>query len=219
MKTSYRDLLQTRLPMLYTLAKGTKLLYWKKSYLATSGYMKSLRLGRPCDAAGEIVPWMNYSVISFLDQRLNKSMSLFEYGSGYSTQFFAKRVSDVTSLEHDKEWYDKIRNSLPENTNLLFNELEYDGDYCRAINRTQNNYDVVVDDGRDRVRCVRNSVDALSKSGVVILDDVHREKYEEATNRMIALGFRELSWEGLKPNNYAIHKTKIFYKDNNCLNV
>lgn len=219
MKNKYTNILRKYMPRLFAFAKGVKLLYWQDSYLVTTGYMKSMGLGRPCNQTGEPVPWMNYNVISFLEQRLNRQMTLFEYGSGYSTQYYAKHVLEVTSVEHDREWYDKIKNELPDNTKLIFQELDYNGDYCRAISHTQRNYDVAVVDGRDRVRCTVNAVAALSERGVVILDDAHREKYSEAVARMASLGFKELSFEGLKPNNYALHKTTIFYRENNCLSL
>lgn len=56
-----------------------KLVIGKKSYLHITGWIESLRRGYPCDSEGSEVPWMNYSIISILKERLNNELKLFEY--------------------------------------------------------------------------------------------------------------------------------------------
>ena len=70
--------------------KGMSLLYTKRSYLKETGYLKSTIESKPCKKDGSPIPWMNYNVISFLEERLNKKLALFEYGCGNSTIFFFK---------------------------------------------------------------------------------------------------------------------------------
>ena len=50
-------------------------------------------------------------------------MSVFEYGSGYSTIWFAERTGTVVSCETKQEWYDRIRPRLPSNVEYLLNRL------------------------------------------------------------------------------------------------
>jgi len=50
------------------------------------------------------IPWITFSAIHFLDKILRKEMTVFEYGSGGSTIYFAQRVRKVFSIEHDDEW-------------------------------------------------------------------------------------------------------------------
>src|SRR3954452_3854394 len=52
----------------------------------------------------DAVPWMPYRVIEALDRWLAPSMSVFEFGSGGSTLFFARRVRRVVTVEHDAQW-------------------------------------------------------------------------------------------------------------------
>lgn len=59
-------------------------------------------------------PWMVFSAIDFLDRVLEKNMSVFEYGSGGSTLFFADRVSQVVSVEHNPEWHARVAKRLGE---------------------------------------------------------------------------------------------------------
>ncbi|TMI90033.1 MAG: class I SAM-dependent methyltransferase [Bacteroidetes bacterium] len=41
-------------------------------------------------------------------------MNIFEYGSGGSTFFWASRVKHITSVEHDRSWFEKIKMVLKE---------------------------------------------------------------------------------------------------------
>lgn len=54
------------------------------------------------------VPWIAFAAKNFLDNILHKDMTVYEYGSGGSTLYFAKRVKEVISTEHNKEWYEKV---------------------------------------------------------------------------------------------------------------
>ncbi|MBL0257980.1 MAG: hypothetical protein IPQ03_10865 [Bacteroidetes bacterium] len=52
--------------------------------------------------------WLTYPVIDFLKNYLRKDMRVFEYGGGGSTLFFAKRVAELVTVEHDKDWFQKL---------------------------------------------------------------------------------------------------------------
>jgi hypothetical protein len=60
------------------------------------------------------IPWLNFRVIEFLETWLKKDMKVFEYGSGSSTLFFAKRTESVVSIEHDLIWYNKVKSIIEE---------------------------------------------------------------------------------------------------------
>ena len=191
----------------------------KRSYLQTTGWMESMRRGSPCDPEGNPLPWMNYSVIALLNERLTSEMSVFEYGSGYSTLYFAARVRTVTSVEHSAEWRDSLLGELPDNATVLFRELDSDGAYCRAIHDGSDPYDVVVVDGRDRVNSLKQSIDRLSPGGVVILDDSNRPGYSAAHDHARAAGFRALRFQGLKPRGKIMDESTLFYRDGNCFGI
>ena len=93
-----------KVPLVPSLLTINTLLINKKSYIRSTGYLQSFKQGYPCDENGEFLPWMNYPVITFLKERLNKNINIFEFGSGYSTRFYAERVNTVTSLEYDQFW-------------------------------------------------------------------------------------------------------------------
>lgn len=200
-------------------ARAVKLFYSKRSHLVRSGYVESIRRRQPCDAQGGPLPWMNYAVVYFLEQRLKPHHSLFEYGSGFSTRFYASHVGQVTSIEHNREWYDKGRQDLPANVELIHYDLD-DGDrYARAIQASDRKFDIVIIDGRQRERCARASLANLTPGGVIIFDDSDRERYQSVQASLQESGFRRIDFRGLKPGGMSAHQTSIFYRDGNCLGI
>lgn len=72
-------------------------------YLRTEGWVLSEGAGMPVDDDGAPVPWYTYPCIDFLEARLDPSLSVFEYGSGLSTIWYARRVDEVVGVEHSQE--------------------------------------------------------------------------------------------------------------------
>src|SRR5262245_16177519 len=58
------------------------------------------------------VPWFSYSAIDFLEGFLKPNMAVFEYGSGGSTVFFARRVKSVLSVEDNSQWFEWVSRRL-----------------------------------------------------------------------------------------------------------
>lgn len=206
-------------PTSMTYAKSWRLLFKRDSSLVTLGWFQSQLQGHPCRGDGSPLPWMNYSVIHFLETRLRNDLTLFEYGSGYSTLFFGQRVAEVTAVEHDSTWQQAISPQTPANARVLYQALDYDGDYCRAVAQSGQKYDLVVVDGRDRVRCTIQACDCLSPQGVILLDDSDRFKYQAGIQYLRERGFRQLDFRGLKPVDHAEGQTSLFYRPNNCLGI
>jgi len=189
------------------------------SYLYSTGWIESLKAGKPINKDGKPIPWMNFPVIKLLEEKLTSDLNLFEYGSGYSTYYFADKVKSVVSVESNEDWYHLIRSHLPNNVTLIFKETDINGEYCRTINYTKDHYDVVVVDGRDRVNCVKHGISALSAAGVILLDDSQRERYREAINFAEEKGFKALVLEGLKATGTRVHRTTILYREGNCFEI
>ncbi len=59
-------------------------------YLHDIGWFKSITQDMCVDMEYNKLPWMTYPFISFITPRLDKEISVFEYGSGYSTIWWAK---------------------------------------------------------------------------------------------------------------------------------
>ncbi|MCI0438025.1 MAG: class I SAM-dependent methyltransferase [Chloroflexi bacterium] len=75
-------------------------------------YMKSLLPGY--DSVKARIPYMPYKATAWLESYLKPDMSVFEYGSGGSTLFLAKRVGRLVSIEHDAGWHSRISSLISE---------------------------------------------------------------------------------------------------------
>ena len=193
--------------------------YGHKGYLANIGWFTSFDNQQALDLDGEPLPWVTYSFIDFIKTRLNNDMKIFEFGSGSSTLFYAKRVKRVVSVEHDEAWFNKIVQSKPQNAEMIFSKLERGGEYSKKAVATGEKFDMIIVDGRDRVNCCKSSIAALAPAGVIVLDDSERKDYEEAGTFLKAEGFKELSFSGISPGLFYLKATSVFYKADNCLQI
>lgn len=191
----------------------------RNGYLARTGWLKSVRLGKPVDANGEPIPWLTFPAIAFLESRVRSDMRVFEYGSGNSTLWWARRVAFVESCEHDLDWAQVVQPLLPNNARLHLLVLDQTGKYSTAMADTGRTFDVVVIDGRDRVNCARSCLQALKPDGVVIWDNSDLEEYVAGYEHLHNLGFRRIDFHGLGPINAYAWTTSAFYRDLNCLGI
>ncbi|GAG85537.1 unnamed protein product [marine sediment metagenome] len=97
-------------------------------------------------------------------------MEVFEWGSGLSSVWFAKRVKQVYIIEHDKLWYDKVKEWLrvKDITNVKLNLIEpVSGsfqNYCSSVEKYENeSFNIIAVDARDRINCIIHSLDKLKR--------------------------------------------------------
>lgn len=191
----------------------------KKGYLKEIGWFSAFESMSPVDRHGNPIPWVTYPFIDFIRERITKDHKVFEFGSGNSTHFYAKYAGSVVSVEHDKAWYDKIVSTKAENSEMIFTELQTDGDYCRMPVKLDQKFDIIIVDGRDRVNCCKQAVDALTPAGVVVLDDSERDFYADGVNFLKEKGFKQLPFSGISPGLFYNKATSVFYKEGNCLGI
>lgn len=191
----------------------------KNHFLWTSGYVYSKTSNKPIDYLKNPIPWFNYATIDFINDRINETLDVFEFGSGYSTLYFAKKVNSITSVEYDLGWFSNITNQTKKlnNVNIIYNKL--DDSYPQSIEKLQKKYDLIIVDGRMRVESFKISINCLKVGGILILDDSSRSKYIEAFNVAKKSGYKHISFNGLKPAGYISDQTTIFYKENNCFDL
>jgi SAM-dependent methyltransferase len=172
---------------------------WRQDFLASVSSAKT-------DANLLEIPWMNYSVIDYLSEHIKLDARIFEYGSGSSTVYWAKRGASVVSVEHDKSFFLSQCSQLKQYSNVdyvlaepqpteagqgsfqsreTFSSTIYMGycfeDYVGSIRRFPvNSFDVVTVDGRARAACIRECVDWLRPGGLLILDNSDRTRYHQA---------------------------------------
>jgi len=191
-----------------------------KHCLKQLGWNNSVKSGLPVDGNNNELPWFTYSSIEFLKTRINKDLSVFEYGSGNSTVWFSKLAKRVVSIEHDKQWYKHIETKLNQNTNIEYNFKTLENkEYEKVVLDYPNQFEIIIIDGRKRVECGKNSIAALETNGVIVWDDSDRTEYQEAYDYFVTQGYKRLDFWGLAPIVAYFKCTSIFYKENNCLGI
>jgi len=134
-------------------------------------YAESIRQRQSVDKIGEPIPWFTYPSIFFLDQLDLKEKTMFEWGCGNSSLYFANKVKHITSIEHNEEWYLKIKGQKKHNMDIKLCQLQ--DEYVNSINATDEKYDVISIDGEiySRYNCAINALAHLNPSGLIILDN------------------------------------------------
>jgi hypothetical protein len=190
-----------------------------KGPLLEDGWFASFDQRRSIDRNGGPIPYITYPALEFLKRRVRPEMSVFEYGCGASTLWWATRVAEVVACEHDAEWYQRIAAQVPANVALTYSALDNGDAYSQTILRYSDRFHIVVIDGRDRVRCATNSLRALKPDGVILWDNSDREEYQEGYQFLHENGFRRLEFVGLAPIDNQKSETSFFYRRDNCLGI
>jgi hypothetical protein len=190
-----------------------------KGYLADKGWFDAHKTKSAIDENGNAIPWVTYSFIDFIKDRITKEHNIFEFGSGNSTIFYAKLAGSVYSVEHDKDWFERSSKINLPNVKMIQCDLVPGGAYCKSAAPTGKKFHVIIVDGRDRVNCCKQAVESLAENGVIVLDDSERAEYAEAHVFLKAKGFKYLPFSGMAPGVIISKYTSIFYKPDNCLDI
>ena len=188
--------------------------------LYEEGWFESACYYKSVDRNKKPIPWWSYSFNDFFIPKLNNTLEIFEYGSGNSTIFLSEKVKNIISIEHNKEWFEKMKFKLSKNVNLKFVPLDkYGGEYSKVILKEDKLFDVIIIDGRDRVNCIYNSIKKLKENGILILDDSQRTNYKKGIDFLIKKNFKHIYFTGVSAGTYKKKSTSIFYRDNNWLGL
>lgn len=160
---------------------------------------------------GEKIPWYTYPAIEYLNNIDFSQKIVFEYGSGNSSAYWARKAKAVFSVEDNKSWYDKTKNNLAKNQHIYLCESEVD--YLGAINRVPEKIDVIIIDGVHREKCAKLIKERISDIAIVILDN--SDWYKE-TSRYFReeLDLIEVDFHGFGPINNYTWTTSIFFTRN-----
>lgn len=184
------------------------------------GWMQSAERCLPVDQWGKALPWWTYSAIYWVEELLQGSEDVFEYGSGNSTMWLAERVSHVTSIEDNRLWLDRLGRDAPVNIDCRYkccggNILTAPpGDpYVSAINEDEKKFfDLVVVDGKARESCVKESLPHLKKNGLLLLDNSDWPMFSGIHAYLSERDFHRIDFVGLIPGAMNFGCTSIFYK-------
>src|SRR4051812_7518031 len=172
---------------------GLKRLAEMRDFLIKTGWVRTAVERRPMDAKGRPVPWYTYACTHFLAQRVNNTMHVFEYGSGYSTLWWSRRAATVVSCEHKQLFINEISKSAPANVTYIYKPNEPLGLYANTALEQNRKFDIIIIDGEDRTGCAKIAPTALTNGGVILFDNAGK-KYQEAFDHLKSQGFRDLGF-------------------------
>lgn len=127
-------------------------------------------------------PWLTPQAIWILDTWLTKDDIGIEWGSGKSTLWFAKRVKQLLSIEHDPVWYDKVSIQLKRvgagnvDYHLLPTKTSNGSSPYADIAKCYPDqyFDFALVDGKVRHICMERILPKLRVGGILILDNSER---------------------------------------------
>tara|TARA_A100001015_G_scaffold321198_1_gene450720 strand:+ start:1753 stop:2379 length:627 start_codon:yes stop_codon:yes gene_type:complete len=117
------------------------------------------------NASGEPVPWFVYPAFEFLECFDLSQSTVFEWGSGNSTRYWAKRCREVVSVDDKKEWSSSV--SCIENVTAIHVDIDRYADCIFDYEMS----DLIVIDGIRRYACAQNAVQRLKPGGMIVLDN------------------------------------------------
>jgi len=178
-------------------AKGSRFALWLRSLFAIYDVDALVALD---------LPWWNLVAVDRVDAFLRgrDGARAFEYGSGASTVWLAKRCAEVFSVEHDREWAGVVAGQVAafDGAELMVVEPgpvaegldpKYVtgkpgqsgdfSDYVHAIDRVPGVFDIVVVDGRCRGAALQAALARLADDGLVVFDNPNRARYRPCQQR------------------------------------
>jgi hypothetical protein len=174
------------------------------------GQYRTIRRWECVDRNGSPIPWYTYPAIEYLKQLDFADKTVFEYGSGYSTVFWARRCKKLVSIEDDEEWYERIAARLPDNVDYYL--LEDREEYIKAIEGYPDGFDIVIIDGSHRMDCAVAARKRLKNDGFVILDN---SDWTEQTSQFLRESdLIEVDMSGFGPINPYTWTTSFYFSRN-----
>jgi Methyltransferase domain len=170
------------------------------------GHFKSASRWQSINKNDQPIPWYTYPMVEYLQQLDFSQKTVFEYGSGNSTLFWASRSKHVVAIEDDPAWYNQIKPKLPANVTYLL--VDNKNDYVQGIKQFEQPFDVIIVDGSHRYDCVLSARPHLSEKGLMILDNA--DWFIESTKFLRSTDLIEVDMAGFNPINGYASTTSVF---------
>jgi hypothetical protein len=163
-----------------------------------------------CDSVGgdgDPVPWYTYPATEYLSHLDLSEFKVFEYGSGNSTLWWAKRTHHITAVEDDEVWHKKI------STRILnrFKNVSYvlEKDLIKYSSAATDGFDIYIVDGKARRECLEHLL-SLRGGGVMLILD-NSDWYPQSVKFLKdKLGWVQIDFHGFGPINNYTWTTTIF---------
>jgi predicted O-methyltransferase YrrM len=127
-------------------------------------------------------PWLPYDAIVWLEGVVNDKTRVFEWGSGGSTIWFAKRCHSIMTVETDRTWISILEQMARQHDlkNIkAFHVAPNDPYYSSVITLQPQMFDLVFIDGKERKRCAAAAIKKVAKGGIILFDNSDAKAHEE----------------------------------------
>lgn len=172
------------------------------------GQYKSIKNSSSINGRGEPIPWYTYPAIEFLNQFDFSDKKVFEFGSGNSSLYWFEKCLSLISIEHDQNWFNKIKNNIRSNQKLFLRKNK--DEYVKSINEFESEFDIIIIDGVYRQDCAKEVKKKLNReSGIVILDN--SDWYAETAKFLRdSMDMIQVDFHGFGPINNYTWTTSLF---------
>lgn len=172
------------------------------------GWKKSVLENKPVDKYGKPIPWYTYSAIEFLRTLDFTNKTVFEFGCGNSSIFWASNGCEVYSVENDPAWANIVKAyNIP--GLIIFEESDRE-QYANTPTKIDKKFDVIIIDGRFRHTCVAATLKAIKSEGLIIFDNA--DWYPDACSDLRKAGWLQVDFSGPGPINGYNWTTAIFFQ-------
>lgn len=134
----------------------------------------------PGDSTMELeIPWLTRGAIYRLNELLDGTERVLEFGAGGSTLFFARRCKSVISFEGNPQWFAKVRKELElkDIQNVTAKQFNNIDELAQEIGRLKNgNYNcTLIDSGKGIVRdhVLQLCLDKMDRKRSILVLDNH----------------------------------------------
>jgi len=172
---------------------------------------KSIKLEKPIFIDNQAIPWYTYPAIEYLMQFDYSDKKVLEFGSGNSSIFWSKRCKNLTSIEHNKDWYNTVKEKINSNNSKLI--LTDENNYVNICNKSDK-FDIIIIDGIKRRECAEHVKNCIqTDTGIIILDN--SDRYPKTSKFLREnLNLFEIDFFGFGPINNYTWCTSIFISKN-----
>lgn len=151
------------------------------------------------------MPDMAEPALAWINEHIEPADTLFEWGSGGSTFWFADRVKRIYCVEHHPAFFRYVKEHYLyenyENIHMLFapedikphsafidpfDERSYKR-YCETIESyPSRSFDWIIINGKARSACLDASFSVIKHGGIIIMNDTNKIQHKSAVNKHLS---------------------------------
>lgn len=121
------------------------------------------------ESNGLVLPYYTRPCLDWLQSIDLKDKTVFEYGLGASTIWYADKCKRVYGVEHNFDWFLAVTKETVPNKFCALADIPFQ--YMKSIASWGEVFDIIVVDGLYRDECILISLSFLKKGGYLIVDN------------------------------------------------